>query len=76
MVRVAPLSSTAEFEPKPKETTFKERFTIISPVLDEFELTTKEEEVPTVAVVGAEGVKGVLVLTTVPELIPAPTPGF
>jgi hypothetical protein len=74
-VKVIPLFNTAELAPMPNEMVFEDRLTITSPFLLALDATACADEVPTVANVGVEAVKGVFVLT-VPVDDDRPTPGF
>ena len=67
---------TAGFEPKPSETGLPVMFIIASPLREALEATIRALEAVTVAVVGAEAVRAVFVLTGWTELLFEPMPGF
>lgn len=76
VVKVIPELRTAGFEPKPNETGLPVMFIIANPLREALEATIRVLEAVTVAVVGAEAVRAVFVLTGWTELLLLLTPGF
>lgn len=75
-VRVMPLFKTAGFAPMPNDIVSDDKFTMIRPLRLALAATACADAPVTVALVGAEPVKGVFVLTVPLIVADEPIPGF